>query len=259
MEWATITKAFLEVGMLGLCAVSMITMYIRDNKRNHIKDDEKDKRIDKKDERNEERTDLLLEAMKTQNEKYHDELAEQLRMVTSTIINEVVNHVPSDDENAKITKVSQEIDECLQEILEETKADRASLVQYHNGGKGINKQSFLKMSMTNEQTKQNVKPVIVEFKDQFRNVLSYFVKEIGDKGYCYIQDVDSIASVDNGMYEFLKARGVEAKFGVAVRNANNFVIGFICLEFGNKQTADINKIKKSFEGKQKAIEALLNL
>jgi hypothetical protein len=39
----------------------------------------------------------------------------------------------------------------IKQMLIDTKADRAYVVQYHNGGRGINKQSFLKMSITNEE------------------------------------------------------------------------------------------------------------
>lgn len=259
MEDAAILKAFLEVGILGLCAISLIITFRENNKRAHKKDDEKDARIDRKDLRNEDRTDILLNALKEQNEKYHDQIAEQFKIITSTIINGVVNHVPSPEETAKVSKVSERIDSCLQEILDDTNADRASLVQYHNGGRGINNQSFLKMSMTNEQTKANVKPIMMEFKDQFRGVLGYFVKELEDKGYCYIEDVDAIKDIDNGIYEFLKNRNVCSKFGIAIKNTNNMVIGFVCIEFSDKSVPNLDKIKKSFSQKQKVIEALLNL
>ena len=68
-------------------------------------------------------------------------------------------------------QISQEIDKHLQAIITETNASRAALIQYHNGGRGINKQSFLKMSMTNEQIQLGVKPFINGFKDQFRSIL----------------------------------------------------------------------------------------
>ena len=92
-------------------------------------------------------------------------------------------------------------------MLIATGASRASLVQYHNGGKGVNRQSFLKMSMTNEQVQLGVKPIISTFKDQFRSVLAYFVKEINEKGYCYIDDFEDLQSIDAGTYEFLRDRG----------------------------------------------------
>lgn len=44
----------------------------------------------------------------------------------------VTNHVPSQEENTKLTNVSTQINNHLQQILINTNASRANLVQYHN-------------------------------------------------------------------------------------------------------------------------------
>ena len=85
------------------------------------------------------------------------------------------------------------------------------------------------MSMTNEQVQLGVKPVIQDFKDQFRSVLSYFVKQLSDKGKCYIPDLEGIQNIDPSMYEFLKDRGLQAKFGLAIHNRDGIVIRFYML------------------------------
>lgn len=259
MEGAAIFKAFLEVGVLGICAITMITILLQNHKRFNKKDDEKDIRIDKKDDNQDKRYDKMMELMQQQNKEFHDQLFKQMEVLTNSIVNGVVNHTPSQEESKKVTKVSEEIDKCLQEMLLETSASRASLVQYHNGGKGINRQSFLKMSMTNEQVQLGVKPIISTFKDQFRSALSYFVKQINDTGFCYIDDYITIQDKDTSMYEFLRDRGVESKYGIAVKNIYGNIIGFICIEYSNKKDAKPDAVKQSFSQKQKIIETLLNL
>ena len=157
-----------------------------------------------------------------------------------------------------MTIVNQDIDIILQDILIETNASRVDLVQYHNGGKGINKQAFLKMSMTNEKIQLGVKPFIQDFKDQFRSVLGYFVNEINDKGYCDITDVDTVAEKDVGMYEFMKNRGIEAKFGYGIKNSEGTTIAFICVEYIDKTTVNIDKIHSSLKEHFREVERLLN-
>lgn len=85
------------------------------------------------------------------------------------------------------------------------------------------------MSMTNEQVQLGVKPVIQDFKDQFRSVLAYFTKELSNSGKCYIKDLEELQSVDPNMYEFLKDRGLQAKFGLAIHNRDGIVIRFYML------------------------------
>ena len=154
----------------------------------------------------------MLELIEEQNKNYHEQQLKNTETLINGIVNGILNHVPSTEENKKLTKVSEEIDQHLQDILLETGASRACLVQYHNGGRGINKQSFLKMSMTNEQVQLGITPMIKDFKDVFRSTLAYFVKELDESGVCYIDDYNTLKEVDISMYEFLASRGVQSKY-----------------------------------------------
>lgn len=263
MNFADILKAYLEIGVLGLSGCLIIYLTYLNFKKAHDKDikndDKKDERLDKKDDALEKRFDAMLELMQKQNQDYQDQNAKNIEILINNIINGIVNHVPSKEEDVKFTKVSEEIDVILTEILNKTGADRVNLVQYHNGGKGINKQPFLKMSMTNEQVKFGVKAFMPEFKDQFRSTLSYFTKELNDVGYCYIKDHEDLKNVDNSMYDFMSLRGIESAFGIALKDKDGTIIAFIALEFINKELVDLNKIDRVLKDKQKVVETLLCL
>ena len=112
--------------------------------------------------------------------------------------------------------------------------------------------------MTNEKIQLGVKPFIQDFKDQFRSVLGYFVNEINDKGYCDITDVDTVAEKDVGMYEFMKNRGIEAKFGYGIKNSEGTTIAFICVEYINKVDVNVEKVHSSLKEHFREVERLLN-
>ena len=118
----------------------------------------------------------MVSSITNQNNRFVEFQEKQAEKLINTIIHGVVNHVPSTEESTKLTNISNTIDKILQDILLETGASRACLVQYHNGGKGINQQAFLKMSMTNEKTQLGVKSIMGECKEQFRSALGYFRK-----------------------------------------------------------------------------------
>ena len=271
-EFAPVLQAYTEVGILGLLAVLVIILIWRSFDRKGKDDDWKKNKIDEKDENINSNNDFiaqqlteLTDLIKKQNETYQEfqqEMIERSHSMNEQLIEKIVDgvyfRVPSNTENHMLTKINNEIDMILQDILVETNASRVNLVQYHNGGKGINKQAFLKMSMTNERIQLNVKPFISEFKDQFRSVLGYFVNEIGKKGYCYINDVDEMIEKDIGMYEFMCNRGIESKFGYAIHDKDKCVIAFICVEFIDKKDANEQIINNSFKEHYREIERLLN-
>lgn len=122
-------------------------------KRSHEDNKDKDKRLEKDKDKLDDRFDAMLQLIQEQNRTFQEQQMKNNEMLINSIVQGVTNHVPSDTENDKLTKIVEEIDKTLQQILIYTNADRVDLVQYHNGGKGVNRQSFLKMSMTNEQVK----------------------------------------------------------------------------------------------------------
>lgn len=254
MEFSSIVKAYIEIGILGLCGCAVVFITILNYFRNKKHSEEQDKSNDK-------RFDDMLSLIQEQNQKNFEQNNKNYELLMNKLMSGVSPHTLTAEEDEKLSRVNDEINKILQQLLIKTGASRANLVQYHNGGKGKNNQSFLKMSMTNEVTNLGVKPVISEFKDQFRNVLAYFVKEIGEKGFCYIPDFEKIKATDYSMYEFLSDRGVQAKFGVAIHSDEgvNNVIGFVCLEFLDKTKADVKVIDEILKQKASSLETLLNL
>lgn len=139
MEWLEVAKVYTELGILGLVGVLFIVIMYQSFKRNNQKDDEKDRRIDKKDDiyvqdkhNLENKFNEMIELIQQQNQEYQDQQAKNTELLIQSVIQGVTNHVPSPEENDKLTKISEEIDKHLQQILLQTNASRANLVQYHN-------------------------------------------------------------------------------------------------------------------------------
>ena len=260
MDWAELVKVYVEIGILGLCGVLTVMIGYLGFKRAQEDNKNKDNRLEKNQDKSDNRFDSMLKLIQEQNRVFQEQQLKNNEMLINSIVQGVTNHVPSSEENTKLTRITEEIDKTLQQMLIFTNADRVDLVQYHNGGKGVNKQSFLKMSMTNEQVKIGVKPFMSEFKDQFRSVISYITKSLNEKGYCYINDAEVVKTIDPGTYEFLINRGIEAKYCMAIHDTkDNFVIGFVCVEYIKKEDAKPDLVDQVFKEKQKILETLLNL
>lgn len=259
LEFAEVLKAFIEVGLLGLCAVMMIVIFYENHKRSHKTDDDKNKLITDQFASMNSKLDGMVNVITTQNTKFMEFQEQQSNKLIDTIIHGVINHVPTKEENNKLTTINNAVDNILQDILLETGASRACLVQYHNGGKGVNQQAFLKMSMTNEKTQLGVKSIMSECKDQFRSALGYFVNDISKTGHCCIFNIDDIKETDVGMYELMLTRGIQAKCGYGIHNSDKMVIAYISVEFEDKSKAKQDTIRKSFMEHYREVERLLNL
>ena len=252
MEFAEMVEAYLRLGVLGLIAVVLVFVFILLVKKLLSSSESKDTAIQNQ-------LEAFMKLTTEQNNKLFEHMQESNNKLLNEVVHKVVNHIPTPEENDQLTKISDHVNKVLQEILNRSESSRACLIQFHNGGRGINRHSFLKMSMTNEAVCYGAKSFISEFKEQFRSVLAYFVKEIQDNGKCYIVDRDNIKNEDYSMYEYMINKNIESLFGIAIYGSSSEVIAILCIEFEKKDNVNIKKVDSVLSEKQDTIQTLLNL
>lgn len=236
-EWLEVAKAIGELGVLVICAALVLLIFWLNYKRGNQKDDERDDKM----------TTLV------------NKIQEQNDMLVNRIVQGVTGHNLSNEENSALSYVEKEINDSLKFLQSKVDASRVSLVRYHNGNKGMDGLSFLKMSMTNEAVKVGVQPIMQDFQNYFRSFLSYWCEGLDCNGYCLIDDIEEIKNKDANMYEYLSTRNVKSKYGIAIHNEENTVVGFICIEYMYDCKIDKIKLKKILDDYQIKIETLLNL
>lgn len=192
-------------------------------------------------------------------EEERKEFKDDYKKLVGDIIDGVNGHHLTPQESKSVAQIEKKINDTIQEILEQTKASRVCIVKYHNGQRDMTGMAFLKMSMTNEVVNRGVAPLMGDFKDLFRSYLAYWCHELEIKGKCVIQDTNEMQNVDINMYEYLKTRNIEAKYGLALTNLEGDIIGFICVEYLDKEDFDLKKIEMTLEKQGKKIEALMTL
>lgn len=192
-------------------------------------------------------------------EEERKEFKDDYKKLVGDIIDGVNGHHLTPQESKSVAQIEKKINDTIQEILEQTKASRVCIVKYHNGQRDMTGMAFLKMSMTNEVVNRGVAPLMGDFKDLFRSYLAYWCHELEIKGKCVIQDTNEMQNVDINMYEYLKTRNIEAKYGLALTNLEGDIIGFICVEYLDKKDFDLKKIEATLEKQGKKIETLITL
>lgn len=202
---------------------------------------------------------IILLYIRTNNnrEKERKEERERYNQMVDDIITGVHNAHLTPNESKNIAYIEKQINDTLNIILKETNASRVSIVKYHNGNKDMTGKSFLKMSMTNEVINIGVASMMTSFKDVFRSFLAYWCHEIEENGYCIIEDTENIKEQDITLYQYLKTINVQAKYGMALKDNYNNVIGILCIEFLDKDDFDVKKIKTSLDENFSKIETLI--
>ena len=204
IEFTEVLKAFLEVGLLGLCAIMMIVIFYENHRKSNETDDKKNALIVDNFKSLNAKMDNMVNGITEQNRRFVEFQEKQSEKLINAVISGVVNHVPTTEESHKLTNISNAVDKILQ------------------------------MSMTNEKTQLGVKSIMSECKDQFRSALGYFVNDINNTGHCCIFDRDEIKNVDIGIYELMLVHNVEAKCGYGIHNEEGLVIAYIGIEFENE-------------------------
>lgn len=248
MDWLEVAKVVTELGIMVICSAMVVTIFWLNYKRSNSKDDNKDDKLDQ-----------ITKKFQQQNDEIMDKIQKQNDLLINEIIRGVTGHTLSNEENNALAQIEVQINDCLKRAQQKTNASRVYLVRYHNGNRGMDGLSFLKMSMTNESVKVGIQPTMQDFQNYFRSFLPYWVQELDEKGKCYINNIDDIKNIDNNSYEYFKNRGVQAEYGISVKNLDGCPIGFICIEYLDKSSINRDQVEKCLLDKQIKIGTLLNL
>lgn len=124
------------------------------------------------------------------------------------------------------------IDLQLENLLNETCANRTSFFEYHNGGYGVTGRSFQKMSVMNEKVDLNTAPLMSSYQNLPRRIYPVLNDELSQSGECYFDNINYLKEHDIISYHWWTARGVKSVYVKAVvDNIKDIILGFITVEY----------------------------
>ena len=236
MEIATLTT-LCKLLFDGLAVVIMIILFIKNNK----------KRQEEYDQERKEYQDM--------NKEIHDNYTAMIQDIVQGVTKKHLTF----EESKGLIQIDKQINDTINVILKETNASRVCIVKYHNGNKDMTGKSFLKMSMTNEVVNIGIAPMMQDFKDIFRSLLSYWCHELEEKEVCIIEDPEKVKNKDITMYQYLITRNIASKYGTVLKNNDGNIIGFICIEYLDGNDFSLEKINKTMEKNLPKIQTLVSI
>lgn len=234
MEWLDLGKGIIELGLMTV----ICSIFLAQNN---------------KERKNQEQANAQL--FKTLMEQYEMAFNRMLESFGPS------GHVLTEEEDRRALEIDRAIDDYLKQMIINTKATRSFVVRYHNGGKDMAAVPFLKCSITNEMTNVGVRPIMSEFQNQFRSIMAGVCEEIDRKGYSYITPNEKSELIDPATVELMKDRGIKSMYCRALRNQNNYIIGFIAVTFmvDNQEKPNEEIIDLCLKDKSQKVSALLCL
>ena len=129
------------------------------------------------------------------------------------------------------------IDMCiinrLEGIKEFLKADRVQIYDFHNGIHYANGRSALKTSCSYEVVRVGIKGHQKELQSVPLSLLN--------RGELKINDLEEIKSTMPATYELKKGQGVASFFDVILNNKEREAIGFLAIQYENKDKVNFTK------------------
>lgn len=263
MDFLDLVKPYLEIGVLGLASIFLVAFAWLTFKRYLQREKELIATNKKSTDVSIDKYNILFNTMIEQNQKNYETLVDiiknKLDDVSNNVINGVTTHRISATENTLLSEKESQINNCLKKVQQKTNAARVGLVRFHNGGRDMNGLSFLKMSMTNECPGTGFASIMPDFQNLFRSFFSYLCESLIKDGKCYINNIEILKTIDTTMYEYFLSRNIKAAYSIAIENNEGSIIGFIIVEFTDKDSIDFNQVDSCLHDKKIKIETILNL
>ena len=134
---------------------------------------------------------------------------------------------------------NQNIEICLGYVLAETGADRAYIMQFHNGGYYISGKSQQKFSCTHEVCTAGTSKECQRSQNHLISNYHHYVNELMvSQKYCY-EDCGKIK--DHSFKNVILAQGVKSIYNIPLKTLEGKVIGILGVDFVKSQASPIYK------------------
>ena len=179
-------------------------------------------------------------------------IAASAYMSYKTVVNKINEEQRTrKDEVSRSIKRQSDLDyEILQEaekVKELLDADRVQVYEFHNGTHYANGRSALKTTCTYETCRYGIKSCRDVLSGVPLSFIPIFIKTLLDNEELYVKSLEDIKDTMTSTYNIKSSMGVRGFYDVVIHNANREPIGFVAVQFCNKDATKLDKdIVKKF-------------
>ena len=134
------------------------------------------------------------------------------------------------------------INSALEKMVFEAGADKAYILQFHNGGENVKGIPFIKFTITNEWCPVSVKREAQNFKDVPLGVISGLSYWVIKEKNLYFPNIERLAEKDSGSYGIFKDKGVQSVYVSGLFDLQDSVVGLVILECYDRTELDEDEL-----------------
>ena len=135
------------------------------------------------------------------------------------------------------TKKNENIQKAVEYTLQELKADRAYIYEFHNGETFYSGAHQQKFSCTYEALSNGVSSESMSLQGLRVSTFNDYIKDalgITSGKHFSLPDINQL---DNPLIRnWLEARGIHSSYSFPIKTLNNGIVGVLCIDFTKKQT-----------------------
>ena len=132
----------------------------------------------------------------------------------------------------------------MESIKELLNADRVQIYDFHNGGHYANGRSALKVSCSYEVCRTGIKACQMYLQSIPLSCIPQFIKTLLNKNELKIDDLEDIKNDMPATYALKKDQNVASFFDVILNNKNNEPIGFLAIQYCDKNKVSFTTTEK---------------
>ena len=156
------------------------------------------------------------------------------------------------DQVLEILNVGKLVKDSLESLRTEWGADRASIVQFHNGGYFSSGESMQKLTITHEEIGPGVNPLCNVLKNVSLTSALWVADILEGKAIAKVDDIQDVIS-----RTFLEEFGIRSIIGCPLKK-NDKLVGMVMLHWTNSQAKFNAESAKTLAEQCKSIPTLLN-
>lgn len=121
----------------------------------------------------------------------------------------------------------------LDSLITKYNADRAWIVEFHNGEHTFTGKSIQKFSETFEEAKKGISTEAVFTQGIPTSIFSKFFNALNENGFFYIDSIQNVKpdnAVAQSILSFLEARGIKSFISIAIKSIKGNFVGVLCLD-----------------------------
>ena len=132
---------------------------------------------------------------------------------------------------------------ALQYVLEEMKADRAYIMEFHNGEAYFSGRGQQKFSCTHEVVEEGISSECELSQNHRISNYHHYINEMIREGAYFFQSIDEIK--EQTFYQMINRKGIKSIYNVPIKTLSGKIVGILGVDYVKVEMPEVEDLSKT--------------